>query len=198
MQVLQCRELRRPEVEMPEIPIYLARSWNARSSYILRQKLKFLKTNSKKSKKRSLFIINRTIIKYSSSKRKRIWYVNLRHENMKIIVLHYFDCVIDRFVDINLNHLRNVVESAWMIFFPFVCSKFLKRFFSVFATACWCIQFCPLTDFWFWIFHSVMLIVLILVYRRLRVLTDGGGGACKEGMEKRKNSLYELTKELVG
>ena len=43
---------------MPEVPTYLARSWNARSSYMLSQKLKFLKIDSKKSKKRSLFKIN--------------------------------------------------------------------------------------------------------------------------------------------
>ena len=70
--------MRVPEIELPKVPLYLASSWNARSSYIFSQKLKFLEIYSKKSKKRFLFKINCTIIKYSS-KWKRIW--NENHEN---------------------------------------------------------------------------------------------------------------------
>ena len=105
-----------------------ARSWNARSSNILSQKLKFLKIDSKKSKMRSLFKIN------------------------------------------------------------------CKKVFSVVATACWCIQFSPLTAFWFLIFHYVMLVALLLVYRRTRVLMSGGGGG---GLQKLKRFLGDGETEKI-
>ena len=131
-------------------------------------------------------------------------FINRFTKTMKITALHYFDRFNDTFVDIYLNHHCNVVESASVVFFLFNCSSFLKRFFSVFATACWCIQFCPLTGFWFWIFYYVMLIVLFLVYRSMRGLMDvGGGGLAKTekipgGWRNGKNPLNELTKVLVG
>ena len=55
---------------------------------------------------------------------------------MRIIVLVCFDCVINTFVDIQLNIHCNVVESAWVILLPFNYSTFMNRFFPFF---CYCL-----------------------------------------------------------
>ena len=170
---------------MPEVPIYLVRSWN------------FLKLTPKNLKSVLYLKLNVQFLNTA-----------LLNENlfgtktMEIIVLHYFDCVINTFVDIYLNHHWNAVESGWVIFFPFNCSIFLKSFFPFFVTACWCMQFCPNR-------------ILILDFSLCNVncantglqedgSTNGwGGGLAKTEKnpgdeETEKNPLYKLTKVLVG